>query len=53
MKGPSIAFLLLVALVSAQVAHYYPLLPDPMASHFGLDGAPNGWSSRVTFFACS
>lgn len=51
MKGASIAFLLLVALVSAQVAHYYPLLPDPMASHFGLDGAPNGWSSRVTFFA--
>ena len=51
MKGASIAFLLLMALVVLQIVHYYPLMPDPMASHFVLDGSPNGWSSRVTFFA--
>lgn len=51
MKGASIAFLLLVALVVLQIAHYYPRVPDPMASHFVLDGSPNGWSSRVSFFA--
>lgn len=50
MKGASLAFLILAALVVAQIAHYYPLLPDPMASHFGLDGAPDGWSSRAVFF---
>ena len=25
-----------------------PSLPDPMASHWGLDGRPDGWSSRST-----
>jgi uncharacterized membrane protein len=25
-----------------------PNLPDPMASHWGLDGKPDGWSSRTT-----
>lgn len=51
MKGASIALLLLMALVVVQIAHYYPLVPDPMASHFVLDGYPNGWSSRAAFFA--
>lgn len=51
MKGASIALTLLMALVVLQIAHYYPLVPDPMASHFVLDGSPNGWSSRAAFFA--
>ena len=51
MKGASIALLLLMALVVLQIGHYYPVLPDPMASHFVLDGSPNGWSSRAAFFA--
>jgi uncharacterized membrane protein len=51
MRGVSAAFLLLVAVVIAQIAHYYAKLPDPMASHFGFDGSPNGWSSRTAFFA--
>ena len=24
----------------------YKRLPESMATHFGLDGTPNGWSSR-------
>lgn len=51
LKGASIAFLILMALVVLQIAHYYPRVPDPMASHFVLDGSPNGWSSRAAFFA--
>ena len=31
MRGVSAAFLLLVAVVIAQIAHYYAKLPDPMA----------------------
>lgn len=50
MRGPAVAVLLLVGAVIAQVAHYYAKLPDPMASHFGFDGFPDGWSSRATFF---
>ncbi len=51
MKGPSAALLVLVVVAVAQVAYYYAKLPDPMAAHFGFDGFPDGWSSRVVFFA--
>ena len=27
----------------------YPRLPDPMASNFGGDGTPGGWSSKRSF----
>lgn len=27
----------------------YPILPDPMASNFGGDGTPGGWSSKRGF----
>ena len=27
----------------------YPHLPDPMASNFGGDGTPGGWSSKKSF----
>jgi len=27
----------------------YPHLPDPMASNFGGDGTPGGWSSKTSF----
>ena len=51
MKGPLVALLLIVLLVVAQAICYYPRLPDPMASHFGGGGVPDGWSSRTAFFA--
>lgn len=27
-------------------AYFYPQLPARVATHFGMDGTPNGWSSR-------
>jgi uncharacterized membrane protein len=41
---------LIVLAVVVQSIHYYPLLPPVMASHFGGNGEPNGWSSRESFF---
>lgn len=29
-------------------AYFYPRLPETMATHFGFDGTPNGYSSRFT-----
>ena len=40
---------LLVAVV-AQAVVYYPQLPERMASHFNGAGAPDGWSSKASFF---
>lgn len=51
MKGPFVALSAIGAAVAAQAAYYYSRLPDPMASHFGFDGDPDGWSSRASFFA--
>jgi uncharacterized membrane protein len=33
----------------AQVAYYYPLLPETVASHFNRAGQPDAWSSKATF----
>lgn len=27
--------------------YFYPQLPETVATHFGIDGTPNGWSSRL------
>src|SRR5262245_61072127 len=47
---PRLVFVLLLAGVVLQIASYYPRVPEVMASHFGADGRPNGWSTRTTFF---
>jgi uncharacterized membrane protein len=39
-----LALCLLVFLIA--VATSYPALPERVASHFGIDGQPNGWMSR-------
>ena len=36
----------LVAVAFLVSAILYPRLPDRIATHWGLDGQPNGWSSR-------
>ncbi len=33
----------------AQVAFYFSRLPDPVATHFGTGGEPDGWSSKTSF----
>jgi len=39
----------LLGVVAFQIAHYAPLLPDTVASHFGPGGVPDGWSSKSSF----
>jgi uncharacterized membrane protein len=43
---PLAFFLVTAALCVAQAAHYYPLLPAKVASHFGSSGAPDGWMPK-------
>jgi uncharacterized membrane protein len=50
MRPRHLILLLLWAAVAFQYSHYYPLLPDTMASHFDGAGRPNGWSSKQAFF---
>ena len=42
---PLTALGLLLLAGAAHLAHYLPLMPDPIASHFDGNGAPNGWMS--------
>jgi uncharacterized membrane protein len=43
-------FVVVLILVSiAQSLYYFPLLPDQVASHFGPNGQPNGFSSKTTY----
>jgi uncharacterized membrane protein len=47
---PKGLFLLAAATAGAYFRHYYPLLPNIMASHFDARGTPNGWSTKEAFF---
>ncbi|MGB2592504.1 MAG: DUF1648 domain-containing protein [Candidatus Acidiferrum sp.] len=47
---PKIVFLLLAISAGLYFASYYPLLPDVVASHFNVNGLPNGWQSKPLFF---
>ena len=33
-----------------QAMYYYPLMPEPMASHFGTGGKANDWMPKAGFF---
>ena len=46
-----VAFVLICGVLALDVAHYLPLVPDPLASHFGFSGRPNGWTSRFRMIA--
>ena len=53
MKNTSVVLLvILILLVGAalQLRHYYPLMPDRMATHFGSSMEADGWSSKQSFF---
>lgn len=47
---PMLLTLLLLAVMAVQTLHYFPLLPETMASHFDQAGRPNGFQSRGFFF---
>ena len=46
-----VAFVLICGALALDVAHYLPLVPDPLASHFGFSGRPNGWTSHFRMIA--
>ncbi len=43
-------FFVLLALAAWQLVHYYPLMPEHMASHFSGSGKADGWSEKSSFF---
>jgi len=44
-----IVFVILLLLCITHAVYYYPLLPDRVASHFGVSGRPDAWSGKETF----
>jgi uncharacterized membrane protein len=51
MSLPKLCIIALAALACVQMAHFYPLIvAHPMASHFNVAGAPNGWQPKEVFF---
>jgi uncharacterized membrane protein len=53
MRASRSVLLLLAAAGIVQILHYYPLLPERMASHFDGSGRPDGFQSRTAFLALS
>jgi len=50
LKKAPLLFILIAVLVTAALAvYFYPKLPNRMASHFGFNGQPNGWTSKLEF----
>jgi uncharacterized membrane protein len=49
-RTPLTVMLLLAAVAAAQLVHYYPKLPDTVATHFGPSGQADGWSGKAVFF---
>ncbi|HOB75674.1 MAG TPA: DUF1648 domain-containing protein [Phycisphaerae bacterium] len=45
------AFVLLLVAGLIQLAVFYPLIPDRVASHFGVEGRADGWTTKRSFFA--
>ncbi len=43
--------MLICGALALDLAHYLPLVPDPLASHFGFSGRPNGWTSHFRMVA--
>jgi uncharacterized membrane protein len=46
---PRILFFAIVLAAIAQCVRDFPLLPDPLASHFAASGIPNGWMTKSQF----
>jgi hypothetical protein len=46
-----LVFLTLCLLGAAYAVYWHQQLPERMSTHFDLNGRPDGWSSRGSFFA--
>ncbi len=49
-KLPFYIYIFLLGIAISQAIYYYPMMPDPMASHFGGSGSANGWMSKSGFY---
>lgn len=47
----AILYLAILGAAGLHLMHYYPLMPEKMATHFDAAGQPNGWMSRDGFAA--
>jgi uncharacterized membrane protein len=48
---PKSVFVVLAAAAAIHFIYLYGQLPEVVASHFDAHGAPNGWQTRMIFFA--
>jgi uncharacterized membrane protein len=51
MRAARTTFLILLLVSGFQILHYYPRLPEQVASHFDGSGEANGFQSRPMFLA--
>ena len=51
MKMITLIYAGLLAIALAQTIHYYPLMPEIMASRYDFGGSPVQWSGKGLFFA--
>lgn len=47
---PFYIYIFFIGVAVSQAIYYYPMMPDPMATHFGFGGKANGWMSKDGFF---
>lgn len=53
MKNASAVLLVILVLLvgsALQLRHYYPIVPDPLATHFGTNMQADAWSAKRGFF---
>ncbi len=51
MRQQRLIFIFLILAAILQTLHFYPLMPERMASHFDASGKPNGWTHPKGFVA--
>jgi uncharacterized membrane protein len=49
-KLPFYLYIFLMGIALAQAVYYFPMMPDPLASHFGMGGTADTWSPKSVFF---
>lgn len=50
-KIPYLLNVVAILVTVGLAAYYYPKLPDRLASHFGTNGQPDGWTDKSNFIA--
>ncbi len=48
-RTPLMILVVLTVVAAVQFVRYYNLVPATLATHFGITGQPNGWTSKTAF----